>query len=791
MDPPAESQYPTRNALVEAVQNHAKMNGYAITVKRSCSRDNTVILGCDRGGQYRARNGITNETRRRNTSTRLCGCPFSLQGKMKNDIWYLTVKNPSHNHEPSTITTTHPIQRRMPIEVKNPVKQLTAAGVASRQVALVVRQATNHPLIAQDVYNVQKQVRLENLAGKTPMESLVHVVKNSQYHYNYVTDAEGHVSHFFFAHPQSVELLNRYPDILLLDCTYKTNRFKMPLLSIVGATCTHQTYHVSFTFLKNETEESYIWALYQLQNLFQNNYTPRVLVTDRDLALLNAIAVVFPTSFRHICIWHVEKNVLIQATTTISDTVQREQFMQQWTKILASDSVATYEDRLRDLRHQFSEYPLLLKYLDDTWLLPWKQSIVRAWTDCQLHFGHRATSRVEGSHKSVKTYLQVSTGDLKSVFDKITLLLENKFHEHDALLDSNRSRIPHANMNQLYEQLLGRISHYALGLLHSQRQRLVLETPLKACTGLFRKSIGLPCAHEMQQRISIHGSLVLEDCHQHWHLVFALLRVPEPLVLAPRYSIPKGRPTTNRNPISSTSRDASAFEMVSLSQKKKDQQRKRQERLSKQQQQRKQQQREQQQQEQQRKGQQQQYEGQQQLEREQQEEQQQQQEEQREKQQQRWEGLQEGHQQQREGRWERQQQRQEEQGQRQQQQQEERWERQQQQHKGQQQRQEEQEQEQQQQQRQQYGWQRQQQGQRGQQQQQEQQRGGQQQQHNQRRQKQQSDESDLSEDELMEIELQRLVKSGGQASPLWATMPEFAGMTRATRSFARLQQRKK
>ena len=43
---------------------------------------------------------------------------------------------------------------------------------------------------------------------------------------------------------------------------------------------------------------------------------------------------------------------------------------------------------------------------------------------------------------------------------------------------------------------------------------------------------------------------------------------------------------------------------------------------------------------------------------------------------------------------------------------------------------------------------------------------------------------DLDEDELYEIELQRLQKSGGQAAPLWHSEPEFQGMTRATRMIA-------
>jgi hypothetical protein len=180
---------------------------------------------------------------------------------MKDNIWYLTVQDPSHNHEPTNVTSAHPIQRRMPSEVKTQVQQLTAAGVSPRQVALVVRQASSHSLIAQDIYNVKKQIRLEGLAGKTPIESLVHIVTESQYHHNYKTDTDGRVSYFFFAHPQSVELLNRYLTVLLLDCIYKTNHFKMPLLGIVGTTCTNQTYHVSFTFLRDETEASFIWAL--------------------------------------------------------------------------------------------------------------------------------------------------------------------------------------------------------------------------------------------------------------------------------------------------------------------------------------------------------------------------------------------------------------------------------------------------------------------------------------------------------------------------------------------------
>ena len=41
----------------------------------------------------------------------------------------------------------------------------------------------------------------------------------------------------------------------------------------------------------------------------------------------------------------------------------------------------------------------------------------------------------------------------------------------------------------------------------------------------------------------------------------------------------------------------------------------------------------------------------------------------------------------------------------------------------------------------------------------------------------------------MEIELARLVQSGGEAAPLWTEMEEFRGMTQATQVSTRRSQR--
>jgi len=74
--------------------------------------------------------------------------------------------------------------------------------------------------------------------------------------------------------------------VFLLNCIYKTNKFDMPLLNVVGITSTYVTFNAGFTFLHAENEEVYAWVLEQ----FSKVMTPKVLCTDRELALMNGIA---------------------------------------------------------------------------------------------------------------------------------------------------------------------------------------------------------------------------------------------------------------------------------------------------------------------------------------------------------------------------------------------------------------------------------------------------------------------------------------------------------------------
>jgi hypothetical protein len=64
-----------------------------------------------------------------------------------------------------------------------------------------------------------------------------------------------------FAYPKSIEYTNQYNKVFLLDYTYKTNRYKIPLLYIIGLSLSNSLYSIAFCFIQNEQEESYKWTL--------------------------------------------------------------------------------------------------------------------------------------------------------------------------------------------------------------------------------------------------------------------------------------------------------------------------------------------------------------------------------------------------------------------------------------------------------------------------------------------------------------------------------------------------
>jgi len=312
--------FSSRNELVEHVRLYARTHGFVATIKRS-EPARSVYLHCDRSGIYRNRSGDSVRSDVPSRSTKLVDCPFLVHGsKQKDGSWHLVLKEGAHDHELETDLVGHPYARRLTPQQQARVSEMNDVGSQPKTILSALHLDNPDTLvIARTVYDARAKQRRLDLKERSPIQALLDKAREENFFTSITLDDEGHITRLFFAHPKSIELLQTYSKVLLMDCTYKTNRFRMPLLNIVGMTATNSTFFGAFAFLQKETEADYHWALQNLREVMPGVPPPGAIVTDRDLALMNAISTSFPAPTRNIlCIWHINKNILARCKRNLT-----------------------------------------------------------------------------------------------------------------------------------------------------------------------------------------------------------------------------------------------------------------------------------------------------------------------------------------------------------------------------------------------------------------------------------------------------------------------------------------
>ena len=160
-----------------------------------------------------------------------------------------------------------------------------------------------------DIMNIASN-RSQARNGLANTEAAIELLQKIDWKYTFLQDEDGHLTDLLFMPGNCFGLLTRFPSVLFMDCTYKTNRSKLPLQNVVGCTNKYSTFPVAFGLLSRETKDTFEWALHwlnlQLINLGIERKT-RVVLTDRELALMNALEGEMPYASNLICIRHIDK----------------------------------------------------------------------------------------------------------------------------------------------------------------------------------------------------------------------------------------------------------------------------------------------------------------------------------------------------------------------------------------------------------------------------------------------------------------------------------------------------
>ncbi|KJZ69123.1 hypothetical protein HIM_11491 [Hirsutella minnesotensis 3608] len=470
----------------------------------------------------------------------------------------------------------------------------------ARELGSIVRDTTPGESFfrQRDIYNDRQKLRIAALGGKTATQAFIdHLQRGRLKHtIKFADDDENKVEAVFWTYPWCEKMWKRFPEVLGLDNTYKTNRFKMYFFQVTGVTDQRTVANFAFGLINTEKEQGFSWLCERLDKLRREVEAPAptVVITDKETALKKALLRVFPLAQQQLCVFHVNANVNAkiksrwrsdEADDSLTDTDEaanepaaepnaneatetapaasevaytREGMFKAWQRVVYAASEEDFESAWQLLDQTFGQHQgHIVKYISSEYM-PWREQWARCYICRYRNFGQRVNSPVETAHKDIKSYLLTGTGDLLHLHNALLQMIENKDRHYvtEAARQQMRQR-----QEYLGQQWLGRlnveISYYGIELLARQHcwataampSASRAAVPLRACTGQFTQQYGLPCAHTILQRLEADSVLAKEDVHPRWwlekplDLEEPLLRIRDPDVVENL----RGRPRLPRN----------------------------------------------------------------------------------------------------------------------------------------------------------------------------------------------------------------------------------------------------
>ena len=213
-----------------------------------------------------------------------------------------------------------------------------------------------------------------------------------------------------------------------------------------------------------------------------------------------------------LCRWHIEKNLLANAKNKgLEQDDKWRTFVSKWHILIGSETEQEYDRAVYDLKTFCASNGAsqAFQYVEGTWLKH-KERVANAWINKRLRFGETSSSRAEGVHSTTKSYIGTATGNLVAVWLRTNLAAKAQHQKVTALVKQQMNSWPTTARNyQELDAVQYQISRKAVNLLIEQ---LKLTTH-KSCTGVFKRTMGLPCSHHIKD----HG-IALHDIHPYWQL---------------------------------------------------------------------------------------------------------------------------------------------------------------------------------------------------------------------------------------------------------------------------------
>jgi hypothetical protein len=616
-------QFVSRSDAYNYVQAWASTEGFAIKMGRTRKRPDKKTIyhqtfNCVCGGAKHNSKLPSPQRIRKGSRSKHTGCKWHCMVVDEGGTWrgYLPDRSSFHNH-PRSFGATYPAHRRRARQAEPGIQaRITSDAmvptISAKETHIAIRhQFPEVPINITDIFNTKGKKQAENDQGLSAIQAMARDMGDAFY-FHYSVDEANRLLNLIFIEKASLDLLRRWPYTILLDATYKTNKFGMYLVDIVGMTGSGKTFIIAQSFLSAEGEDDYGFILEWLRDVYVKSGLdlPLSFTTDAAGGLRVALKKIFPDSAHLLCTVHINRDVLtwcktywqqellvnvggnpllfdsddnqpIEPTALNSSTdtglisaeerkeyldTREKRFLIKWNAVMDATTLtgeAGFDKAWSALRLQYlGEGPEIVAYLEKTWL-PYKKAFCKVWTNLVRHFGNTTSNRAEGSHRGVKKKLPPHRLHIRKVINIMKAYLEVANEDHLKDVETERISIGNYFTRPVLYEVRHRISTVAIRKMEEHLRSFKSDrlSEIPRCKKSFYHIWGVPCAHMVYEKIEAVECFKVGDFHPQWHLgqekdyppIDPALLLRDPLVV---------RDSKSKGKASKTGRMLSAFEHV-------------------------------------------------------------------------------------------------------------------------------------------------------------------------------------------------------------------------------------
>lgn len=495
-----------------------------------------VYFQCKMGGVFRQRAKV----RYTKSFKKKCKSLINLKYDSARKMLRVTRIKEKHNHARSkSLFSCMPKQRILSKKEKGEVNYIIGLRPDFRTLQQRLGEKRIVPPTLKDLHNIKQ--RYTKAAEVNVLQSVIDEL--TRFRSNIVkmfVDNNNELQGIFFQDERMKVYFDRYPELLIIDATYKLNNRRMPLLIMMIVDGTGQSQIVSLFVIKTESSSVFDKMFHYFKSENSNAKSIEVIMADKSFAERKALRKAFPNAQLQICIFHVAQifqREITCAKRNISKD-QRTEALKILNGMIFADSEEKYDQLHIQLLSMNSEK--LTAYFSKQWH-SCKEQWASAFTNNHFNMLNRTNNRVESCNQKLKAAI-TRNGTAPTFISELmkcvsSFSFEKDFRTLTSLMRTAGNTYPTDSAEYKYRALL---TEFAFGKLlgelekiesfdaHIGKDLLTFKLNntdqmskicrLDECECRFFQTMHLPCRHIFKLLSSRKKHLYAKAlCHKRWH----------------------------------------------------------------------------------------------------------------------------------------------------------------------------------------------------------------------------------------------------------------------------------